>query len=123
MAAQPDPDLPTSAVVIVVTRSGGVAGIRRGWAVETADPNGWQPLVDACPWQDEPERAGADRFVWRIEVRAPEPPREVELPENAVHGPWRELVDRVREEGRPIAAARPGRPPTRQATDATGGDG
>lgn len=113
MAAKPDPELATPAVVIRVTRSGGVAGIRRGWRIESAEPDRWMPLVDACPWQDEPCSPGADRFVWRIEVRAPEPPRSAELPETAVQGPWRELVDRVRQEGLPVA------PPARTRTDPT----
>lgn len=113
MAAKPDPDPATPAVVIRVTRSGGVAGIRRGWRIESAEPDGWAPLVDACPWQDEPGSSGADRFVWRIEVRAPEPPRRAELPDAAVQGPWRELVERVRQEGSPVT------PSPRTRTDRT----
>jgi len=101
MAAQPDPD-PMPAVAIRVTRSGGVAGMLRVWMVESVEPDGWRPLVDACPWDDGAEAGGADRFVWRIEVRAPEPSREAELPDAAVRGPWRELVDRVRLEGAPV---------------------
>lgn len=113
MAADPDPD-PTPAVAIRVTRSGGVAGIPRVWRVESVEPDGWQPLVDACPWDDGPQPSGADRFVWRIEVRAPQPTREAELPETAVRGPWRELVDRVRQEGEPAA------PPPRRRERADG---
>ena len=79
------------------------------------DPDGWPGLVEACPWQDEPGSSGADRFVWRIEVRSPEPPRLAELPDTAVQGPWRELVDRVREEGLPVA------PPARTRTERTDG--
>jgi hypothetical protein len=101
MAAESGPD-PTPAVAIRVTRSGGVTGMLRVWRVESFDPDGWQPLVDACPWDDGPRPATPDRFVWRIEVRAPEPTREAELPETAVEGPWRELVDRVREEGEAV---------------------
>ena len=89
-------------VRIEVTRSGGVAGIRRGWSVESHEREAWEPLVAACPWDAEPESAGADRFVWRIVVAAPLPARTAELPETAVHGPWRDLVERVREEGEPV---------------------
>ena len=96
-------------VRIRVTRSGGVAGIRRGWRVESREPAAWEPLVEACPWDAEPETAGADRFVWLIEVAAPAPPRMAELPETAMHGPWRELVERVQQEGEPVRPATPRR--------------
>jgi hypothetical protein len=96
-------------VRIQVTRSGGVAGIRRGWSVESHEPEAWEPLVAACPWDAEPESVGADRFVWRIVVAAPLPARTAELPEAAVHGPWRDLVERVREEGEPVRPRRPRR--------------
>lgn len=99
-------------VRIQVTRSGGVAGIRRGWCVESHEPGTWEPLVAACPWGDEPqESGGADRFVWRIEVTAPPPTRTAEVPETALHGPWRELLERVRDEGAPVP------PPHRRRSD------
>ncbi len=97
-------------VRIQVTRSGGVAGIRRGWCVESREPGVWEPLVAACPWDAEPASVDADRFVWRIEVASPPPARTAELPETAVHGPWRELVDRVRAEGEPVRRSRRRRP-------------
>lgn len=105
------------AVDIRVSRAGGVAGMRRAWAVESPDPSDWAPLVAACPWDDVPdaELTGADRLAWRIEVRAPEPPRTAELPERAVDGAWRTLVDRVRDEGRPVRPAPPA-PRARRAT-------
>lgn len=104
MADEADTVADSPAVLIRVIRSGGVVGAPRAWRVETSDADaraGWAGLVDACPWDGaDPGRApGADRFAWRIVVRAPEPPREVRLPETAVRGPWRELVDRVRAEG------------------------
>ncbi|MBN9142208.1 MAG: hypothetical protein J0H23_15440 [Micrococcales bacterium] len=119
MADEPEPthgantEGATPAVDIRVTRTGGVAGVRRGWSVESPDPAPWRPLVEACPWDDEPDGAltGVDRFAWRIEVLAPEPPRNAELPERALHGPWRELVERVRDEGAPV------RPAPRGASD------
>lgn len=107
------------AVDIRVTRSGGLAGARRGWCVESHDPADWALLVEACPWDDEPDAAltgvDRDRFSWRIDVLAPQPARRAELPERAVHGPWRELVDRVRDEGQPVRPERPG-------TDSADGD-
>ena len=117
MAAKPDPDPPTPVVVIRVTRSGGIAGIRRGWFVESTEPDGWPPLVDACPWQEPVEPTGADRFVWRIEVAAPEPTRLAELPETAVRGPWRDLVDRVQELGEPLTRPHPRTRPRTETTD------
>lgn len=85
-------------VVIAVVRSGGIAGIRRRWRVEP-DPEeagDWIALVRRCPWDEEPQASGADRFVWRIRVRTPSERHEQELPDGALDGPWRELVDAVR---------------------------
>ncbi len=102
------PDSREPAVVIRVIRTGGIAGMRRAWRVETRDVDAWEPIVRACPW-DRVENATPepDRFVWLIEVRAPEPSRTAMLPEREVDGPWRELVDRVRSEGEPVRVPRP----------------
>ncbi|AYF99235.1 protealysin inhibitor emfourin [Protaetiibacter intestinalis] len=114
MADGPDPEAtPGSApdapaVAIRVTRTGGIAGIRRGWRVESGEPDGWAGLVDACPWDEGAVPDGADRFTWCIEVHAPEPERRAEVPETAMRGPWRELVERVRDEGEPVRARRGG---------------
>jgi len=92
-------------VVIVVVRSGGIGGIRRRWQVEPphAEFSRWVALVESCPWDDpSPPQSGADRFVWSIRVRTPSERREQDLPDAALDGPWRELVDAVR-------AAAPGR--------------
>jgi len=84
-----------------VSRTGGVAGTTRTWSVRVDDGAdelpGWSALVDACPW-DEPAAPtpGADRFVYL--VRAGD--REARLGEAAVDGPWRRLVDRVRDASR-----------------------
>ena len=43
-----------------------------------------------------PSPRAADRYVWIIRARTPEHRRETELPEPALTGPWRELVDAVR---------------------------
>lgn len=90
-------------VVIAVVRSGGIAGIRRQWRVEAEAPDAedWIALIDRCPWDDEDEPApGADRFIWSIRARTPVERRERELPDSALEGPWRALVDAVREAAR-----------------------
>jgi len=100
-----DPDLSTDAadepprVLVVVVRTGGVAGIRRRWEVEPPRDEApqWIELIDRCPWQEPcPAQSGADRYVWSIRARTPEARREQELPESALDGPWRELIDAVR---------------------------
>lgn len=89
-------------VVIAVVRTGGIAGISRRWRVEIAasdspDAEPWIALIERCPWSADPESsAGADRFVWSIRARTPTEHLERELPDGAVAGPWRDLVDAVR---------------------------
>lgn len=88
---------------ITVTRSGGIAGIRRTWIViveEQADSEDWNRLVSDLPWDARVrEPAQPDRFVY--EIRASR--RRITLPERHVTGPWRELVDRVRAADEPSA--------------------
>jgi hypothetical protein len=107
-------------LVITVARSGGFAGLTRRWRVEARDETdaaSWRPLVDACPWDDSASDASArDRFVYRITlVEASDSPgtrtsaeHAATLPEAAVEGPWRTLVDRVQQEGRVVPATRQG---------------
>jgi hypothetical protein len=86
-------------VVIAVVRTGGIAGIRRRWRVAAApeDAGDWIALIDRCPWDAPPsDTEGADRFVWSIRARTPSERREQELPDAALDGPWRALVDAVR---------------------------
>lgn len=90
-------------VVIAVVRTGGIAGIRRQWRVEVETPEAddWITLIDSCPWDQEADtRPGADRFVWRIRARTPSERHERELTDSEVDGPWRALVDAVREASR-----------------------
>ena len=101
------------AFVISVVRSGGIAGMRRTWSVEAAPPQRpvWTELVRACPWDAiastrEVSTTSADRFVWAIEVVTIDHRHHAELPDRALTGPWRELVDRVRSEGESIPARR-----------------
>ncbi|WP_111721503.1 protealysin inhibitor emfourin [Homoserinimonas sp. OAct 916] len=58
-------------------------------------------LIKRAPWDAETdESSGADRFTWQI--RAQYGPREhtAELPEHAVQGPWRDLIEEVRHAAR-----------------------
>lgn len=91
-------------VVIAVVRTGGIAGIRRQWRVEAESPDAddWITLIHRCPWDQEGETAtGADRFVWRIRAHTPSERHERELPDSEVDGPWRALVDAVRDASKP----------------------
>jgi hypothetical protein len=88
-------------VEIAVSRTGGIAGMTRTWSVRVDDgadeQAAWCALVDDCPWDEPaPPTPGADRFTYV--VRADD--REARLGEAAVEGPWRRLVDRVREASR-----------------------
>jgi hypothetical protein len=85
-------------VEIAVSRTGGMAGMTRTWSVRVDDAaSDWTALVDDCPWDDPVvPTPGADRFVYL--VRAGD--REARLGEAAVDGPWRRLVDRVRDASR-----------------------
>lgn len=81
---------------IIVSRSGGITGIAVRWVVDLGDDaehSDWVVLIEACPWDDEPDDLPApDRFVYLIRANG----RRAALPEQQVRGPWRELVDRVR---------------------------
>lgn len=87
-------------IVIAVVRSGGIAGISRRWRIEArpAEAAEWIALIENCPWDaTAPPRAGADRFVWSIRARTPSERRERELTDSELAGPWRALVDAVRD--------------------------
>jgi hypothetical protein len=109
---QSEPTADSTHVIVVVVRTGGIAGLRKQWRAEPPPPEAprWIALIDECPWDDEPaESRGADRYVWHIQaLRDDAPPREAQLPDSRLNGPWRVLVDHVRESA-PPAAPRPGR--------------
>lgn len=81
---------------VVVSRSGGVAGIRVTWEVRVDDqpnPDYWAQFLEQLPWDSvETSEPQPDRYMYRIRFA----PHEVVLGEKQVSGPWRELVDRVR---------------------------
>ena len=92
---------------VTVTRSGGFAGLSRVWTVrieEQPDEDQWRELLERLPWErgglapDEP-----DRYVYRVRCAR----HEAVIPEGKLTGPWRELVDRVKEAGAPPDGARP----------------
>ena len=100
---EPDDDAPDAADVVVavtVSRSGGIAGMTRRWAVQAppADPDRWRALVAECPWDQAGEGTdpGADRFAWTVRATLRHTSRRAELTETDVSGPWRALIDAVR---------------------------
>lgn len=83
---------------IVVSRSGGFAGMTRTWTVEVSPAEAeerWLPLIEGAGSSDSPGPQ-RDRYVYRIRVGY----REVTFPESAVTGPWKELIERA-EHGQP----------------------
>ena len=82
---------------VSVTRSGGMAGLRRTWVVvvdDLPDSDSWRTLLGSIPWDARPRSAPQpDRYVYEIRYSH----RHVVVPEQQLTGPWRELVDRVRD--------------------------
>lgn len=97
-------------VIVTVTRSGGIAGIRRSWRAEAGEEEAsrWIARIEECPWDAVRlgRVQGADRFMWAVDARCGEDERQAELADSDVRGPWRELIDAVREEGAPLARER-----------------
>ena len=84
---------------VIVSRSGGFAGLRMTWQLdvdEQPDAQEWRMLIRRLPWSEGRATAPQpDRFSYRICCE----PHEVTLAEQHLDGPWRELVDRVKSEG------------------------
>lgn len=81
---------------VIVSRSGGVAGVRLTWEVrvdEQPDAPEWKALLERLPWDEiEDGEPKPDRYIYRIRCA----PHEVVLAEPQVAGPWKDLVERVR---------------------------
>ncbi|MBM7504410.1 protealysin inhibitor emfourin [Agromyces aurantiacus] len=110
---------------VEVVRSGGIAGLRLSWTVnvdDQPDPEEWVLLIERLPWSETPPAPPEpDRYTYRIRCE----PHEATLAERQVTGPWRDLVDRVRDVAEPErAAARPseGRPPATPDPSSTGSE-
>lgn len=103
-------------IVITVVRTGGIAGMRRHWQVEPPvdESPHWVTLIEQCPWDatcEEPQ--GADRYVWSIRAHTPADRRERDVPDGELSGPWRDLVDAVRDASpvkRPEQSGQSGQP-------------
>lgn len=102
-------------LVVTVLRTGGFGGVRRCWRAEppAADRSEWAVLIDQCPWDADattpvPVSSGLpDRYVWSIHARAGEQQHSADVGEAALTGPWRELVERVREKGETVRPSAP----------------
>jgi hypothetical protein len=80
---------------IIVSRSGGIAGIRLTWEVlveDQSNPSEWLELIATLPWSHVPPSAPQpDRYIYRICCNS----HDVLVAEPDLAGPWRELVERV----------------------------
>ncbi|MGB4777275.1 protealysin inhibitor emfourin [Microbacterium sp.] len=111
------PEAARPVVAVTVVRSGGFAGIPRRWSVQAppSDADRWIALVEGCPWDEDADDGahgaaridgrGADRFSWSVRARLAQRERRAELTESQAAGPWRTLIDAVRDAAPP--------PPTR----------
>ncbi|TDX74106.1 hypothetical protein EDF35_4139 [Rathayibacter sp. PhB151] len=89
-----------AAMDVIVSRSGGFAGLRRVWRIDVdqqPDEGAWHALIGSLDWDDRPRAAATpagrpDRFVYEIRVQT----HTVRLGETELDGAWRELVERVK---------------------------
>ncbi len=95
-----------STVAVTVIRTGGFAGLRREWRAEAdeREASHWVSLIEECPWDAVAigvGTRGADLFVWRLDARFGDRRHAAELADPDVQGPWRTLIDAVRDAGAP----------------------
>ena len=96
-----EPNGDAAPLLVAVTRTGGFAGLTRAWKAQPPEDEAseWIALIDRCPWDEcaDQDPRGADRFQWSIRAQfRTDGVREADLPDSALTGPWRELVDAVR---------------------------
>ncbi|RZU65793.1 hypothetical protein EV379_2131 [Microterricola gilva] len=91
---------------VIVSRSGGFAGIRLTWQVqldEQPDAEEWLALIAELPWSEvRPAAPEPDRYIYSIRCAQ----RSATLSEPQLEGPWRELVTRVQLSAKPEPARR-----------------
>ena len=95
-------------VTVVVTRTGGIAGLRRQWQIDSRgdEASEWVSLIQECPWSGAASNAsGADRFAWSIVALLGPDRHDAELSDDQIDGPWALLVEAVRARGAPVAPA------------------
>ncbi|MET0853549.1 MAG: protealysin inhibitor emfourin [Microterricola sp.] len=91
---------------VIVSRSGGFAGIRLTWQVqldERPDAEEWLALIAELPWNEvRPAPPEPDRYIYSIRCAQ----RSATLSEPQLEGPWLELVTRVQLSAKPEPARR-----------------
>ncbi|NYE20942.1 protealysin inhibitor emfourin [Microbacterium immunditiarum] len=110
MAHSPDRTGDDAPIAVIVVRTGGIAGLRREWRAEPPpDERGrWIELIEQCPWDEVTGNGrGADRFSWDVTARCADREHDATLADEEVEGPWRRLIDEVRE----LAGSSPPRAP------------
>jgi len=110
---------------VIVSRSGGLAGLRLTWQVrvdDQPDSDDWYVLIEQIPWSElPPAPPEPDRFVYRIrceplQATVDDRAHDATLAERQLTGPWRKLVDLVQDRTEPERQAQratPTRGPTR----------
>ena len=117
MTNQPEPleSEGPATLSVVVERTGGFAGLTRTWRVDAvaAEYSRWADLVDQCPWErlPPPPTKGADRFSWIVSTHRGRERRHAELAEQELTGPWKELIDAVRDRAQTERARSASTPP------------
>ena len=82
------------------------------WRAEAGadDASTWITLIEECPWDaaDRALRGRAPIASCGPSTRGAAPTkRQAELADSDVQGPWRELIDAVREAGTPVPREQP----------------